>query len=152
MGYAFFQGLEEQSLGLSQSVSQSVSSVAQLCPTLCDPVDCSKSGFLVQHQLLELAETHVHRVGDAIQPSYPLSSPPPPPSILPRIRVFSNESILRIRWPNYQSFSFSISPSNKYSGLISFRVDCLDLLAVQGTLKRLLHPCGSSQCTSPKHQ
>ena len=100
MGYAFFQGLEEQSLGLSQSVSQSVSSVAQSCPTLCDPEDCSKSGFLVQHQLLELAETHVHQVGDAIQPSDPLSSPSPPPSILPRIRVFSNESIKKI-WCTY---------------------------------------------------
>ena len=83
--------------------------------------------------------THVHWVGDAIQPSHPLSSPSPPPSIFPSIRVFSNESVFRIRWPKYWSFSFNISPSNEYSGLIFFRMDWLDLLAVQGTLKSLLH-------------
>ena len=94
-------------------------------------------GFPVHHQLLEPTQTHVHRVSDAIQ----LSHPHPLlllPSIFPSIRVFSNESVLRIRWPKYWSFSFSISPSNEYSGLMSFRIDWLDLLAVQGTLKSLL--------------
>ena len=122
------------------------SSVTQSCPTLCDPTDwstlaaaadCSTPGFPVPHQLTELTQTHVHRVGDAIQPSHPPSSPSLP-SIFPSIRVFSNESLLHIRWPKYWSFSFSVSPSNEYSGLISFRIDCLDLLAVQGTLKSLL--------------
>ena len=79
-----------------------------------------------------------HHVGDVIQPSHPLSSPSPPPSVFPSIRVFSNESVLYIRWPKDWSFSFSISPSNEYSGLISFRIDWLDLFAVQGTLKSLL--------------
>ena len=113
------------------------SSVAQLCLTLCDPMDCSTPGLPVHHQLPELTQTHVHRVGDAIQPSHP-----PPlfllPSIFPSIRVFSNESVFHIKWPKYWSFSFSICPSNEYSGLISFRMDWLDLLAVQGTLKSLL--------------
>ena len=93
-------------------------------------------GFPVHHQHLELAQTHVHRVGDAIQPSHPLLSPSPPAFI--SIRVFSKESVLLIRWPKYWSFSFSINPSNEYSELISFRIDWLDLLAVQGTLKSLL--------------
>jgi len=105
--------------------------------TLCDPTDCSMPGFPVHHQLLELAQTHVHCVSNAIQPSHPLSSPLLQPSIFPSIRIFSNESALRIRWPKYWSFSFSSSPSNEYSGLISFRIDWLDLLAVQGTLKSL---------------
>ena len=83
-------------------------------------------------------QTHVHWVGDAIQPSHPLSSPSLLPSIFPIIRVFSNESVLCIRWPNYWSFSFNINPSNEYSELISFRMEWLDLLAVQGTLKSLL--------------
>ena len=113
-------------------------SVAQLCPTLCDPMDCSTPVFPLLHYLLEFAQTHVHRVGDAIQSSHPLSSPSSPTSIFPSIRVFSNESVLHIRWPKYWSFNFSISPSNEYSGLISFRMDWLDLLAVQGTLKSLL--------------
>ena len=94
--------------------------------------------FPVHHQLPELTQTHVYRVSDAIQPSCLLSSPSHPAFNLSSIRVFSNESVLRIRWPKYWSFSFSISPSNEYSGLISFRIDWLDLLAVQGTLKRLL--------------
>ena len=96
------------------------------------------SGLSVHHQLLELTQTHVHHVGDAINHlilSHPLLLPP---SIFPSIRVFSNESALRIRWPKYWSFSFNISPSNEHSGLISFRTDWLDLLAVQGTLKTLL--------------
>ena len=101
-------------------------------------MDCSTPGFPVHHQLLELAQTHVHRVSDAIQPSHPLSSPFPPAFALSQHQGLSNESILCIRWPKYWSFSFSISPSNEHSGLISFRMDWLDLLAVQGTLKNLL--------------
>ena len=116
----------------------SFSSVTQLRPTLCNPMDCSMPGFPVHHQLPELAQTHVHWVGDAIPPSHPLSSPFLLSSIFPSIRVFSNESTLHIRWPKYCSFSFSISPSNEYlEGLISFKIDWLDL-AVQGTLKSLL--------------
>ena len=99
---------------------------------------CSMPGLPVHHPLPELAQTHVHWVNDVIQPSYSLSSPSPPLSILPSIRVFSNESVLHIRWPKYWSFSFSISPSNEYSGLISFRIDQFDLFAVQVTLKSLL--------------
>ena len=204
-------------------------SVAKLGQTLCNPMDCNTPGFSVLHRLLQLAQTHVHWVSDAIQPSHPLSSPPSPlPSIFPSIRIFSIESVLHIRWPKYWSFSFSISPwrrewqttsvflpwephepqhtrppcpspppavypnscplsqwchpiisssvvpfsscpqsfpasgsflmsqlfsssgqsigslsfsissSNEHSGLISFRTDWLDLLAVQGTLKSLL--------------
>ena len=101
-------------------------------------MDCSTPGLPVHHQLRELTQTHVHRVSDAIQPSHPLLPLLLPPSIFPSIRVFSSESVLCIRWPKYWSFSFSISPSNEYSGLISFRIDWLDLLAVQGTLKSLL--------------
>ena len=112
------------------------SSVAQSCPTLCDPMDCNMPGFPVQQQLLEFAQTHVHWVGDAIQLSHPLSSPSPP--TFASIRVFSNESVLHIMWPKYGNFSFSISPSNEYSGIISFWIDWFDLLAVQGTLKSLL--------------
>ena len=78
--------------------------------------------FSVHHQLLELTQTHVHRIGDAIQQSHPLSSLLLLPSVFPSIRVFSNESVLRIRWPKYWNFSFRISPSNEYSGLISFRI------------------------------
>ena len=116
------------------------SSVAQSCLTFCDPMDCSTPGFPVHHQLPELAQIHVHWVSDAIQPSHPLSSfrLKIVPSIFPSIRVFSNESVLCIRWPGYWSFSFSISPFNDYSGLISFRMDWLGLLAVQGALKSLL--------------
>ena len=97
----------------------------------------SMPGFPVRHQLPEFIETHVHQVGDAIQPSHPLR-PSSPSSIFPSIRIFSKESVLHIRWPKYWSLSFSISPSNEYSRLISFRMDWLDLLAVQGTLRRLL--------------
>ena len=101
------------------------SSVAQSCLTLCDPMNCSTPGLPVHHQLLEFTQTHVHQVGDAIQPSHPLSSPSPPP-IPPSIRVFSNESTLHMRWPKYWSFSFSISPSKEHPGPISFRMDWLD--------------------------
>ena len=118
------------------------SPVTQSWPTLCDPMDCSMLGFLVYHQLLEFAQTHVHRVSDAIQPFHPLSRPSLP-SIFPSIGVFSNGSAFHIRGPKCWSFSFSISPSNEYSGLISFRMDWLDLLAVQGTLKSLLQHCSS---------
>ena len=99
---------------------------------------CSTPGSPVHYQLLELAQTHVHRVGDAIQPSHPLLSPSPPAFSFSQHQVFSNESLLCIRWPKYWSFSFSISPSNEHSGLISLRTDWLDLLADQGTLKSLL--------------
>ena len=95
-------------------------------------------GLPVHHQLLELTQAHVHWVGDAIQLSHSLPSPLRPHSIFPSTRVFSNESVFLIRWPKYWSFSFSISPSNEYSELISFRMNLLGLLAVQGTLKSLL--------------
>ena len=103
------------------------SSVTQSCPTLGDPMDCSTPGFPVHHQLPELTQTHVHCIGDDMQPSHPLSSPSHPPSIFPSIRVFSNESVLHIRWPKY--WSSSISPSNEYSGLISFRIGWFGLLS-----------------------
>ena len=118
-------------------LSPQFSSVAQLCPTLYDPMDCSSPGFPVHHQLLELAQTHVHRVGGTMQTVsssvVPFSSSL---SIFPSIRVFSSESVLCIRCPKY--WSFSVSACNEYSALISFRMDWLDLLAVQGTLKSLL--------------
>ena len=109
------------------------SSVAQSCPTLCEPMNCSTPGLPVHHQLPKFTQTHVHRVSDAIQPSHPLSRllflSPIPPSI----RVFSNESTLCMRWPKYWTFNFNISPFNEHPGLVSFRMDWLDLLAVQGT-------------------
>ena len=146
--------------GIGQRLSGGqFSSVIQSCPTLCKPMDCSMPGFIVHHQLLELAQTYVHRVSDAIQSSHPLlslllltsvfpsirvfssesvlrvsdaiqSSHPLLSlllltSIFPSIQVFSSESVLRIKWPKYWSFSLSISPSNEYSGLISFRIDYL---------------------------
>ena len=95
-------------------------------------------GFPVHHQLPELAQTHVCQVSDAIQPCHPLLSLPLP-SIFPSIRVFSNDSVLPVRWPKYWSFSFSISPLSEYSEPISFRMDWLDLFAVQGALKSLIH-------------
>ena len=113
-------------------------SVSQSCLTLCDPIDCSTPGFPVHHQLPELTQTHVHWVSDPIQPSHPLSSPLLLPSVFPSIRVFSNELALHIRSPKYWSFSFNISPSNEHPGIIFFRMDWLDLLAVQGTFKSLL--------------
>ena len=115
-------------------------SVTQSCPTLCDPIGCTMPGFPVHHQLPELAQTQVHQVGDAIQPSamtlcHPLLLLL---SVFPSNRVFSSEAILCIMWPKYWSFNFSINPSNEYSGLISFRINWFDLLAVPGTLKSLL--------------
>ena len=98
----------------------------------------STPGLPVHQQLPESTQTHVHQVGDAIQPSHPLSSLLLLPSIPPSIRVFSNESTLRIRWPKYWSFSFNISPSSEHPGLISFRMDWFDVLEVQGILKSLL--------------
>ena len=115
---------------------KSVSSVTQSCLTLCHTMDCSTPGFPVHHQLLELAQTHVHQVSDAKCPLLLL------PSIFPSIRVFYKESAPCIRWPKVWSFSFNISPSNEYSGLTSFRIDWFDLLAVPGTLK----------CDVQKHQ
>ena len=101
-------------------------------------MDCSMPGLPVHHQFPEFIQTHVHWVSDAIQPSHPLSSPSPSTFNFHSIRVFSNESVLYIMWPKYWSLSYSISPSNEHSGLVSFRMDCLDLLAVLGTLKSLL--------------
>ena len=115
------------------------SSVVQLCLTLCNPMHCSTASFPVHHQLPEFIQTQVRR--ELVMPSShlilcrPLLLLPPIP---PSIRVFSNESALHIRWPKYWSFSFSISPSNEYSGLIFFRIDWFDLLTVQGTFKSLL--------------
>ena len=131
---------------LSLSYWHQFSSVTQSGPTLCNPMDCSMPVFPVHHNLLEFTETHVHQVGDAIHlilcgPLLLL------PSIFPSIRAFSNESVLHIRWPKYWSFRFSISPSSEYSGLISFRMDWLDVLAVQGTLSRVF-----SNTTVQKHQ
>ena len=114
------------------------SSVAQSCPTLCDPMNHSTPGLPIHHQLPESTQTHAHRLGDATQPSHPCHTLLLLPPIPPRIRVFFNESTLHRTWPKYWSFSFSISPSKEHPGLISSRMDRLDLLAVQGTLKSLL--------------
>ena len=115
----------------SVQLSRSVESV-------CDPMDCSTPGLRVHHQLPKLVQIHVHQVRDVIPPSHPLSSPSLPAFNLSQHRVFFNESVLHIRWPKYWIFSFSISPSNEYSRVISFRRDWLHLLAVQGTLKSVL--------------
>ena len=115
------------------SIIVQFSSVAQSCPTICNPMNQSMPGLPVHHQLLESTQAHVHRVSDAIQTSHPLSSPSPPAFNLSQHKGFSNKSILHIRWPKYWCFSFIISPFNEYSRLISFRMDWLDLLAVQGT-------------------
>ena len=114
---------------LSCFSSVQFSSVTQLCLTVCDPMNRSMPGLPVYHQLPEFTQTHVHRVSDAIQPSHPLSSPSLLPPNPPSNTVFSNESTLHMRWPKYWSFSLSIIPSKKIPGLISFRMDWLDLLA-----------------------
>ena len=124
------------------------SSVAQSCPTHCDPMKHSMSGLPVHHQLPEFTQTHVHRVRDAIQPSHPRSFASPPAPIPPNIRVFSNESTLHMMWPKYWRFSFSIIPPKEIPGLISFRMDWWDLLAVQGTLKSLLQHRSSKASVS----
>ena len=113
-------------------------------------MNCSRPSLPVQHQLLESSQTNVHRVNDAIQPSHLLLSPSPPALNVSNIRVFSNESALCIRWPKYWSFSFNISHSNEHPELISFRIDWLDLLAVQGTLKSLLQS-HSSKASIRRH-
>ena len=113
----------------------SVSSVAQSCPTLCDPMDCSTPGLPVHHQLPELAQTHVNPVNEAIQPSHPLSSPSPPAFNLSQHQGLFQWVSSSLQVAKSCSFSFSFSPSNEYSGLISFRIDWFNLLAVQGTVK-----------------
>ena len=125
-------------------------SVTQSCPTLCDPMNRTTPGFPVHHQFMEFTQIHVHRVSDAIQPSHPLSSPSPPAPNPPSITVFSNESTLCMRWPKYWSLSFSISPFNEHPGLISFRMDWLDVLAVQGTVKSLLQHHSSKASLNSK--
>ena len=119
---------------------------AQSCPTICNSMNCSTSGLPVHHQLPEFTQTHIHWVGDAIQPSYSLSSPSPPAPIPPSIRVFSNESPLHMRWSKYWSFSLSVSPSSEHPGLVSFRMDWLDPLQSKG-LSRVF-----SNTTVQKHQ
>ena len=136
-------------LCLCLSFSITFSSVQFSCSVVSDslwPHGLQHLRVPVNHELLEFTQTHVHWVGDVIQPSHPLSPLLFLTSIFPSIRVFSNESVLRVTWPKYWSFSFNISPSSEYSGLVSFRMDWLDLLAVQGTLKNLL------QHHSQKHQ
>ena len=130
--------LLRRTLSLLGFISVWFSSVTQSSLTLCDPMNRSTPGLPVHHQLLESTETHAHRVDDAIRPSHPLSSPSPPAPNPSQHQGFSNESTLSIGWPKYWSYSFSINPSNEHSGLIFFRMDWLDLLAVQETLKSLL--------------
>ena len=128
-------------------LSMQFSSVTQSCPTLCDPMNCSTPGLPVHHHLLEFTQTESI---ESVMPSSHLilcRSLLLLPSIFASLRVFSNESVLHIKWPKYCSFSFSISPSNEYSALVSFRMDWCDLLAVPGTLKSLLQ-----HHTVQKHQ
>ena len=121
------------------------SSFTQSCPTFCDSINHSMPGLPVHHQLPEFTQTHVHQVGDPIQPSHPLSSPSPP-APNPQHQSFSNELTLHMRWPKYWSFSFSISPSNEHQGLISFRMDGWISLQSKG-LSRVF-----SNTTVQKHQ
>ena len=114
------------------------SSVVQSCQTLCNPMNRRVPDLPVHHQLPEFIQTHVHRVGDAIQPSHPLSSPSPPAPTPSQHQGLSTGSTLHMRWPKYWSFSYSITHFKEHPGLISFRMDWLDLLAVQGTCKSLL--------------
>ena len=133
------------------SLFRTFSSVTQSCPVLCNPMDCSTPGFPVHHQIPELAQTHGHQVGDAIQPSHPLSSPSPAFNLSHHQGLFqwvsSSHQVAKVL-----SLNFSISPSNEYSGLTSFRMDWFDLLAVQGTLKSLLqqHSSKSSILQCPE--
>ena len=122
------------------------SSVTQSFLTPCDLMNCSTPGLPVHHQLPETTQNHVHRVSDAIQPSHPLSSPSLPALNVSQHQGLSNESALRIRWPKYWNFSINISPSSEHPGLISFRMDWFDLLAVQGTTRVF------SNTTVQKHQ
>ena len=122
------------------------SSVAQSCPTLCDLMDCTTPGFPVHHQLPEPTQAHVHPIGDAIQPSHPLSCSSPPAFNLSQHQGLFHEWVLHLRWPKHWSFSFSISPSSEYSGLTSFRMDWLVLLAAQ-VLSRIF-----SNTTIQKHR
>ena len=122
-----------------------ISSVAQSCLTPRNSMDCIMPDLHIYHQLPRFTHTPVHWVGDAIQPSHSLSSPSPPTFSLFQHWGLSSESIICIRWPKYESFSFSISPSNEYSVVISFRIDWFDFLAVQGTLKSLLVQHHSSE-------
>ena len=117
---------------LGSFISVQFSSVAQSCPNLYDPMNRSMPGLPVHHKFPEFTQTHAHRVSDAIQQSLPLLSLSPPAPIPPSIRVFSNESAFHMKWPKYWRFSFNI---NEYSGLISFKMDWLDLLTVQWNLK-----------------
>jgi len=114
------------------------SSVVQSCQTLCNPMNRRVPDLPVHHQLPEFIQTHVHPVGDAIQPSHPLSSPSPPAPTPSQHQGLSTGSTLHMRWPKYWSFSYSITHFKEHPGLISFRMDWLDLLAVQGTCKSLL--------------
>ena len=118
-------------------------SVTRLCLILCNPTDCSTPGFPVLHHLPEFAQTHVMSIESMMSSNHLILCHPflLLPWTFPSIRVFFNESVLRMRWPEHGSFSFSISPPNEYSGLISFRIDWFDLFAVQGTLKNLLQIC-----------
>ena len=131
--------LQAFSLYISYQIPHQSSSVAQLCLNLCYLMNCSMPGLPVHHQVPEFTQTHVHQVGNAIQPSHPLSSPTPPaPNPSQYQSLFQGVNPFRMRWPKRWSFSFSISPSNEHPGLISLRIDWLGLLEVQGTLKSLL--------------
>ena len=144
--HSLLQGIFRSSVQFSCSAAAAAAAkLLQLCPTVCDPMDCRKPAPRV-YQLPEFTKTHVHWLSDAIQPSHHLSSPSPFTFNLSQHQGLYNESALHIRWPKYWRFSFNISLSNAYSGLISFRMDWLDLLSVQGTLQNLL------QTTVQKHQ
>ena len=131
LGRLFAQGWLEQYKQEETPHKCCCCSSRKSCPTLCGPMDYSTPGFPVPYYLPEFAQTHVHWVSDLIQTSHPQLPPLLLPSIFPSIRIFSDELVLCIRWPKYFSFSFSISPSNEYSGLISSRIDWFDLLAIQ---------------------
>ena len=122
-----------------QIITSSFSPFIQSCPTHCNPMDCSTPGFPVYHQLPELAQTHVHRDTDTIQPSHPLLSPSPPAFNLSQHQGFFQRVSSSHQVSKVLCFSFNISPSNECSGLIFFRIDWFDLVEVQGTLKSLLH-------------